>query len=160
MTQPRANGRFAGSPLADRFWRRVVKTDTCWLWTGGLREGYGVIWRDGKQMPATHAAWELTYGLVPDGKDVLHRCDNRPCVRPDHLFLGDDFDNQRDCLRKGRHPNARLSYAAAEEIRQCYSAGGWTYFQLGRQYGVVLQVIGRIVKGISWPAKRAVKEGR
>src|SRR3990167_8578219 len=88
------------------FWSKVNKTKTCWLWTGGQEHGYGRVlyttsysrWRT----RAHRVAWELAYGLIPQGKFVCHACDVKLCVRPSHLFIGTQFDNMRDAARKGR----------------------------------------------------------
>lgn len=97
-------------PLVVRFWRAVIKTDDCWLWTacrqnfGGKirRPGYGKIGEGSCVLYAHRVSWELHYGLIPEGKDVLHKCDNPGCVRPDHLFLGDQASNMLDAWVKGR----------------------------------------------------------
>lgn len=94
----------------DRFWRRVNKTDTCWLWTGGCIGGrdrgpthvYGEVWRDNVKLLTHRVSWEMAFGPIPDGLFVLHRCDTPLCVRPDHLFLGTQADNARDMWAKGR----------------------------------------------------------
>jgi len=85
----------------DHFWDRVDKSGDCWLWTGnrfpaGLGYGRFIRW------PAHRIAYELTHGSIPDGLCVLHSCDNPPCVRPDHLFLGTITDNNADRDAKGR----------------------------------------------------------
>lgn len=99
--------------LAERFWAKVNKNGPmhpvlqtqCWLWTAGLLDfGYGRFrsrvhsWDEG----AHRVSWALTYGPVPDGLDVLHKCDNPPCVNPEHLFLGTQRDNNLDRDAKGR----------------------------------------------------------
>lgn len=90
-------------PLADRFWVKVEKTADCWLWCGAPGgEGYGCIRIAGHAVRAHRVAWELTNGPIPDGLWVLHRCDNRKCVNPAHLFLGTQSDNMRDMHNKGR----------------------------------------------------------
>ena len=79
----------------------------CWLWMGALGSwGYGVIWGDGRLKRAHRVAFELYVGPIPEGMDVCHKCDVTWCVNPEHLFLGDDSDNQRDRALKGR---ARIS---------------------------------------------------
>lgn len=91
-------------PLETRFWQRVEKTDGCWRWTGPLHAfGYGLIWRGGNNVGAHRISWEIHVGPIPDGLFVLHRCDNPPCVRPDHLFLGTQADNIHDMVAKGRN---------------------------------------------------------
>jgi hypothetical protein len=85
------------------FWSKVSKSDGCWEWMGGKdKDGYGKITYMWRGLRAHRLSWELTYGVIPQGLDVLHRCDNPPCVRPDHLFLGTHGDNNRDMKEKGR----------------------------------------------------------
>lgn len=75
----------------------------CWEWTGATTWGYGEVNRQGISGRRVHRlAWEFAYGPIPDGLMVLHRCDNRSCVRPDHLFLGTAADNMHDMIAKGR----------------------------------------------------------
>jgi HNH endonuclease len=98
------------APAAERFWANVQKLDTgCWEWTAGRSSrDYGVFWPEGKaggQVGAHRFSWKLTYGPIPNSLCVLHRCDNPPCVRPNHLFLGTKGDNSADCTAKGRHAN-------------------------------------------------------
>lgn len=99
--------RSSESAEPGKFWSRVTKgadPDACWLWSG--RPGVGGYGRAsigrGRTMLAHRLAYELAVAPVPDGVCVLHRCDNRACVRPDHLFLGDRGDNARDMAAKGR----------------------------------------------------------
>lgn len=94
-------------PVEKRLWARVVKspeTDGCWVWMGAVcGKGYGVIGVEKQRMEMTHrVSWRIHRGEIPDGMDVLHTCDNPPCMRPDHLFLGTQLDNMRDASKKGR----------------------------------------------------------
>ena len=88
----------------ERFWAKVDKTESCWLWRASLsQDGYGQFKLHGTMRRSHRVAWELVYGVVPNGLFVLHSCDNPPCVNPGHLFLGTNTDNMRDCAAKGRH---------------------------------------------------------
>lgn len=87
----------------DRFWNKVNKTDTCWLWTGCTNGiGYGLIRIDTKLYSTHRFSYELHFGKIPVGIHVLHSCDNPLCVNPEHLFLGNQKDNMRDMMNKGR----------------------------------------------------------
>lgn len=94
---------FRAIPWRMRFWQKVVKTKTCWLWSASKNDtGYGWFKRDGRMRGAHRMAYELRRGKIPSGMSVLHRCDTPACVRPAHLFLGTQADNVRDMLAKGR----------------------------------------------------------
>lgn len=102
---PPARAERAHSPEAvRRFWAKVHKSDGCWEWTGKRASGYGrFVTPPGRRMWSAHRySWTLANGPIPDGLFVLHHCDNKPCVRPEHLFLGTNADNMRDAWRKGR----------------------------------------------------------
>lgn len=89
----------------ENFWRHVQPGEGCWLWTGEInrrRGGYGRCSYGGRRHAAHRVAWTLTYGVIPYGLSVLHHCDVPACCRPEHLFLGTQPDNMRDCLTKGR----------------------------------------------------------
>lgn len=107
----RCNGAQRKRSLADRLWGQVTKTESCWLHQGSKNSrGYGRVGSDdhGHGMRLAHrVAWEVTYGPIPAGLSVLHRCDNPACCRPDHLFLGTQSDNMRDMVTKGRHAAQR-----------------------------------------------------
>lgn len=94
---------YARDQRAALFWSHVRKDPGCWEWQGYVGpDGYGQGHLGMKRGHAQRIAWELTNGPIPDGMFVCHRCDNRICVRPDHLFLGTALDNIRDMDRKGR----------------------------------------------------------
>jgi hypothetical protein len=133
----------------DTFWPRVDKGEGCWLWTGGVEGGgYGSIKKKGHHL-AHRFSWELHYGEIPDGLYVCHKCDNPPCVRPDHLFLGTHQDNMRDMAEKGRRRsgrgNTKLTKQQVAAIRSRYSPGAVTYEQLGAEYGVSSGAINHII---------------
>ena len=92
--------------LRVRFWKKVNKKagNSCWEWTGATNRngGYGQIGVRGKIIRAHRLSWVWVNNKIPKDMHVLHKCDNRVCVNPDHLFLGTQKDNMQDCVRKGR----------------------------------------------------------
>jgi hypothetical protein len=139
------------------FWDRVSKTADCWLWIGAhTRLGYGIVQVNRRRTSAHRIAWILAFGSIPEGMFVCHRCDNPPCVRPDHLFLGTPAENSRDAAVKGRmhrpigtrHPGALLTDAAVRDIRQSY--GSETAIQIARRYGVNRSTIYNVLYGNAW----------
>src|SRR5713101_6666491 len=99
--------RFVCNKLTD-IWNLYTVVGECWIWQGNLSDrGYGHFWfggKDGRPLRAHRISWELTNGPIPAGILVCHKCDNPPCIRPQHLFLGNESDNIRDSLKKGRKP--------------------------------------------------------
>lgn len=160
--------RRAGQSLHEFFWSnvKIQGGDGCWEWTGtklsGGDVGYGLCYFDRKAKVAHRVAYEMHYGPIPDGLNALHRCDNRPCVRPDHLFLGTQADNVHDMHRKGRHrfvvpppPRGELNRGAkltAEQVLAIRAAiaDGARSCDLAARYGVRESQIGRIKHGLRW----------
>ena len=155
------------------FWAKVNKTDGCWIWNANrYLNGYGMFGVGGKPVSAHRVSWMIHFGEIPDdgsyhGICVCHKCDNRLCVNPAHLFLGTAADNVKDrdlkgrhiCATKGRpelcrrgadHPNAKLTDCDVEEITRLYKPGsrkGFSSVSLGRRFGVDSSTVLRIVNG-------------
>jgi hypothetical protein len=139
--------------LEERFWLYVAKGPGCWGWTASCSDGYGQIKSGKVPLRAHRVSWVIHFGPIPEGLDVLHHCDNPPCTRPDHLFLGTDLTNVRDAIRKGRmNPKppsrAKLTEDQRDEIRARYAAGGITHRQLADEYGIHFTNIGRAIRAI------------
>jgi hypothetical protein len=132
----------------ERFWSKVDVRgpDECWNWTGGHNERGSGIFKDpdsNKMAVATRVLWRKTKGPIPDGIQVLHRCDNPPCVNPAHLFLGTRSDNMQDMFAKGRDdvgrrrgaPLTKLTPEKMAEVRLLAAAGA-PIRAIAREYGV------------------------
>lgn len=147
--------------LIARFWPKVEKTETCWNWTGSLNpKGYGQIALKNYPLLAHRVSYALHHG-EPGAMCVLHRCDNRRCVNPDHLSLGTVRDNNQDMLTKGRarggsmpgecSHNAVLTNKLVLEIRSRFVPGRrGDGPRASREYGVSVQTIHRILRRRGW----------
>lgn len=147
--------------LEEIFYGTVDKNNPsgCWVWTACLTNcGYGnVTWKQ-KNYRAHRLSWLLYYGEIPEGMLVCHKCDNRKCVNPEHLFLGTPKDNTADMIKKGgiigRKCNAnRLSGKDFDDIRQVYAVGGVTQKEIANKYGVSDTHIGKIINFRVFPRK-------
>src|SRR3990167_294843 len=88
-----------------RFFEKVEKTNTCWIWKGQIvPSAYGAFYIHEKNTYAHRASWIIHFGDIPEGLFVCHKCDNPPCCNPEHLFLGTPKDNTHDMMKKGRKP--------------------------------------------------------
>ncbi len=89
--------------IDEKFWQKVDKTNSCWLWKGGKDiYGYGRLRVPGHNLLAHRISYELHHGPIPKEMLILHKCDNPPCVNPAHLFLGTQETNNKDAKSKGR----------------------------------------------------------
>ena len=139
----------SGLPLAERFWPKVQRRGPrdCWEWTGAVVQcGYGQILHSRRRRVYAHrASWEITHGPVPDGLWVLHVCDNRTCVNPDHLFLGTYKTNIWDKTRKGRSAR-KLTESQVRAIR----AAQEPLSVLAQRHGVSVTMIQYVRNRQSW----------
>lgn len=138
----------------DRFWSKVEKSDGCWEWQGSRTKGYGKFWAgSGGLVRAPRFSWKLHNGPIPDGLHVLHSCDNPPCVRPDHLFLGTNLENIRDRMAKGRRTRIatpiRFTRADVDAMRALV-ASGVAKKAVARQYDTSPAFIRRVVTFRVW----------
>jgi hypothetical protein len=130
--------------LNERFWDRVRKAPGCWIWEGRRNtRGYGVFWDGCRNEFAHRVAYELATGGAPGKLYVCHRCDNPPCVNPEHLFLGTQRDNLQDMSRKRR--THRLSLSQIESVRRLV-AGGARLLDVAAWFGVSKDTINRNAK--------------
>ena len=145
-------------PVRERLNRKTERTAYCWNWSGSLNvQGYGVIRVAGKVHLVHRVAWELANGLIPDDLLVCHTCDNRRCVRLDHLWLGTAADNNADRAAKGRGiaqhgEDSNLSRLTEEQvlaIRARYAVGAKSV-DLARDFGVTRQGVWLIVTRKAW----------
>lgn len=124
------------------------------------RQGYGRKAVNGKPILAHRLAWTEANGEIPEGMQVLHKCDNPPCINVDHLFLGTNADNMRDKAKKGRgvtpglsgeqHYNSKLTAQQVTEIRKKYIPYKVTYKMLAKEYGVHLNTIHELINNKTW----------
>lgn len=96
--------------LKERFLKFINKTSTCWFWQGAINnKGYGRFRFNGKWAGAHRVSYMIFNNEIPEGLCVLHKCDNRNCVNPKHLFVGTIMDNHIDMIKKGRQNLKRKS---------------------------------------------------
>lgn len=98
-----------GATLEERFWANVRKTPGCWEWTGYRDpKSYGRLNVNNVPVLAHRLSWQINCHEITADQHVCHKCDYPPCVRPDHLFLGDPQANTDDKMQKGRHKYGHL----------------------------------------------------
>lgn len=154
---------YTHAELVDELWhcyavaQRSYETP-CWEWTKDRWHGYGRFQNGGEKFSAHRFAWEITYGPVPEGLFVCHKCDNPPCIRPDHLFLGTNGDNQDDSVMKSRHWRSRFTPEEVAEIRRLVKSGEATQAALTARFGVRRGTISKVVNGKRW--KRVVDQAQ
>jgi hypothetical protein len=152
--------------VEQRFWSKIDKGGPtqdhcreiggCWVWLRALRQGYGAFGvSEGVIIDAHRFSWWLHNGVIPQSAEVLHKCDNRRCVNPSHLFLGSKADNIADMVSKNRQakgermPQAKLTTASAILIRRL-SRIGIAHSKIAERFNVNLSNISQIVHRKTW----------
>jgi len=148
-----------------RFWRHVHKTPTCWIWTASTTgSGYGQFRVGDRKVKAHRFSWLLAGGMIPDGSILCHTCDNKICVNPAHLVLGDHGDNARDRQLKGRgasgpdprkgrpcehNPATKLNWEAVNRIRYLRRQGR-SVREIAATIGISQSQVRNIAAGRNW----------
>lgn len=150
--------------IAERFWEKVDQRGVCWIWTAARHPlGYGSfsvgVGSDRVRVAAHRMAYMFFHGPIPQGLHVRHKCDNPPCVNPDHLELGTHQDNMRDMVERGRNvlpptdgennPNARFTELQVRQMR-AMRARGMFHREIGEVFGTDPGSIANIVNRAGW----------
>jgi hypothetical protein len=151
--------------LSERFWSHVDKNGpiirpelgNCWIWVGSLCNGYGQIRINGKTIKTHRLAWILDGHELPEDADVLHECDNPPCVRQSHLFLGNQSINNIDMYSKHRenhggchNSHAKLTESKVLEIKYALDKYCASCKELAEIYNIPASTISHINCGYTW----------
>lgn len=157
--------KYTSEQLTKSFWDKVNKNGTipehcpelgnCWEWQAYIMPcGYGQFgWLNNKIWLTHRLSWVFANGEISNEICVLHKCDNRKCVNPNHLFLGTRLDNAKDMVSKDRQNKApklnlrKLTIQQANEIRELYAKGGIGTRALANQFGVSKPIICDIING-------------
>ena len=154
----------------ERFWSKVNKNGDCWEWDSCMRSGYGAFKLNGKSVSAHRISWIMANGDIPDGMGILHKCNNRCCVNPAHLYVGTQKDNVRDAIAIGAHKMftavdaikayrsrpigsrvgpSKLTENDVRKIRTLRD-GGLTYRKIAGFYGIDHTTVISLIKGETW----------
>ena len=139
--------------ISARFWEKVKKTSSCWLWIGNKnKKGYGRFWLQGRNESAQRVSWALVFGRFNRRLYILHKCDNPSCVKPTHLFLGTladnivDRENKNRSAKGERNGNSKLTIAKVKLIRQSADPVG----VIATEFGIDRTQVYNIKKKKQW----------
>lgn len=148
--------------LEVRIMSKCVVSDGCWHWTAGRNgHGYATVSVRHNSTPVSRVIYAIKNGPIPAGMCVCHRCDNRLCVNPAHLFLGTNADNTADRNAKGRqatgprNPKAKVDVVSAREIIRRMRAGEFAS-SVGAAFGISGASVKKIASGGTWAARQAM----
>lgn len=156
---PIRDGSDETAQIEKRFWAKVQMgdPDDCWLWLGTKNgKGYGQIRIWDRAIGTHRVSYSLHFGMVDEGKCVLHSCDNPSCVNPSHLLMGTHADNCADKIAKNRLPRgvdtsmAKLTESQVREIRRRNAEEGIGWRRLSREYGVSGGCVAAVILRKSW----------
>jgi hypothetical protein len=151
-------------PIETRFWTKIAYSEDirdCWLWTGKKRDGYGRLFGEDGQfsryLGAHRVSWTLHFGPIPDDKIVLHKCNIRACVNPDHLYLGTHKENAQDRINCGHQyrplsdqsRSTVLTWPQVDEIRLRQT----NLKVLAARFGVDYSTVKLVANGTTWKVR-------
>lgn len=144
--------------LIQRVFARTQVNGDCWEWTGATRAGYGAIKINGVVVSCHRLVHEMFLGEIPDGRLVIHSCDNRLCINPCHLDIGchsenlhDAYDrDRRDATVGGRHGRAVLTDDIVGTIFRLRSENGWGKRRIATHLGLNPSTVGSVIRGLAW----------
>ncbi|HBD93398.1 MAG TPA: HNH endonuclease [Spirochaetia bacterium] len=144
--------------IREHFQYEINKNTGCWEWTKSTSKGYGHLGIRGKFYQAHRLMWIITNGEIKDGLFVCHKCDNRLCINPDHLFLGTNLDNINDAIEKGKwqhqpkgekNGNAKLTKNQVLNIKHLVSNGIPTK-TISEKFNISQRHVQYIAKNKTW----------
>jgi len=139
-----------GKDFFSGFMAKVEKSFGCWKWKGAKRGGSKNQYGNYRGRLAHRVSYELFFCTkIPDGKIVLHICDNPICVNPQHLKVGTLSENAVDMYNKGRSPNSKMHPAIADEIRSLVRSG-IRQSNVAEKFGISRASVCNIVNGDRW----------
>jgi len=136
------------------FWDKVdipENPNDCWEWQKCKNAGYGLITYRGEKWRSHRLSYVLTNGAIPGDMWILHHCDNRSCVNPDHLYIGTAIENGRDTAERNRIPKgershlAKISQEGVENMRSMYASGGCIQKELAVHFGISHGYVNNII---------------
>lgn len=135
----------------NRFWSRINirGPDECWEWTAGLSNGYGEITYHKKKFRCHRLSYAINIGPIPKGKLVLHKCDNKPCCNPNHLYVGSYGDNILDVIKRQSPKLGKPSMFNLTEVltMKKLHTNGMSPKVIAENYGVSRSYIYQIIRG-------------